>query len=138
MFLLFSFTGRMQVCVWMYIEMYWSLGGVRGPKAGNALQEVCVCVCMKWGTVGARRWNYIFLFFFVWVPGLCLDGNRPGCAWTPLTPPKLLSPEGWPHRYLSTYICIRDVLPKNWLRYSLARQPTSSVAILPRVSSTAW
>ena len=24
------------------VEDDWSLGGVRGPKAGNALQEVCV------------------------------------------------------------------------------------------------
>ena len=60
MFLLFSFTGRMHVCVWMYVEMYWSLGGVRGPNAGNALQEVCVCVHEvgnRGGFLGARRWN---------------------------------------------------------------------------------
>ena len=59
---------------------------------------------MKWGTVVALFG--LAAGFFFWVPGLCLDGNRPGCAWTwaaegawtPLTPPKLLSPEGWPYR----------------------------------------
>ena len=66
--------------VLMYLNG-WSLGGVRGSKAGNALQEVCVC--MKWGTVVALfglAAGFVFLLF--WVPGLCLDGNRPGCAWT--------------------------------------------------------
>ena len=106
----------MQVCVWMYIEMYWSLGGVRGPKAGNALQEVCVHeVGNRGGFVWARCWNYlyidIYIFVFVFgVPGLCLDGNRPGCAWmwaaegawTPLTPPSSYHPKGG---LIGIYVC---------------------------------
>ena len=54
---------KIRLCVCMCNHIDWNLGGgARGPKAGNALQEVCVCVCMKWGTVvggfvWARRWN---------------------------------------------------------------------------------
>ena len=71
---------------------------------------------MKWGTVvalfGLAAGINGFLFFGG-VPGLCLDGNRPGCAWEwaaegawmPLTPPKLLSPEECPYRYMYIYNC---------------------------------
>ena len=69
------------VCVCMYNHIDWSLGGgARGPKTGNALQEVCVF--MKWGTVVAF-WGlaagiiFVFCFFFF--------GNRV-CAWTGTAP----------------------------------------------------
>ena len=57
---------------------------MRGPKAGNALQEVCVCTRSgePWRLCLGSPLELICLFLFVGgVPGLCLDKNRPGCAW---------------------------------------------------------
>ena len=53
---------------------------MRGPRAGNALQEVFVCVCVhevgnRGGFLGARRWIF-FLFFF----------GCSACAWTGTAP----------------------------------------------------
>ena len=59
-----------------------------GPKAGNALQEVCVCVHevgKRGGFLGARRWNYFCFCFFLGAglvlgrepPRVCLDGGTP-------------------------------------------------------------
>ena len=56
------------------LSVYWSLGGVRSPKAEHTLQEVCVHeVGSRGGFVWARRWKHFF--------GGCRD-----CAWTGTAP----------------------------------------------------
>ena len=52
----------MYIRIYIYIQIHWSLGGW-GPKAGNALQEVCVC--MKWGTMVALVRLASGMIFFV-------------------------------------------------------------------------
>ena len=71
-----------------YIYMNWSLGGVRGPKAGSVLQQVCVHEVGNRGLAVGIIYIYIYFFFFVWVPGLCLYGREPlrVCLDAPLTP----------------------------------------------------
>ena len=80
------------------------LGGCEGPKSGNALQEVCVC--MKWGTVvalfGLAAGISFFLFFCfgcracAWTgtaPGV-LGRGRPRVLGRPSHPPSSYHPKG--------------------------------------------
>ena len=102
------------VCMDVYRDVL-ELGGCEGPKAGNALQEVCV---HEVGTVvalfGLAAGIIYIVFFCFWGAGLvlgrepprvCLDVCGRGCLDAPHTP-QLLSPEGWPYRYICVYVYI--------------------------------
>ena len=49
---------------------------------------------MKWGTVGARRWNYIVLFFLFGCRACAWTGTAPGVLGRPSHPPRSYHPKG--------------------------------------------
>ena len=108
----------MYIRIYIYIQIYTLELGGWGPKAGNALQEVCVHEVGNNGGLGsARLWNDFF----------CLKRNCRACAWTGTTPgvfgrgrPRVLGRPSHPQKsyhpknnVIGKYIHIYRHIPRN-------------------------
>ena len=122
---------------------------MRGPKAGNALQEVCVHeVGNRGGFVWARRWNYIVFFvFFLGCRACAWTGTAPGVLGRPSHPPSSYHPKGgligilW-YRFESLYTAaaimrkpqlLRARIPP-WRQLPAPPAPPAPIYVRPRIA----